>query len=384
MEHQTNSYAIKNYIFRNQLMNIFLEPQLTYQLLREIIGLRNFTTPIIPNRKRDYRNYYVLDRNPLIIVTMEATVDLQLFSEIIGKRKTYFLKFFGWSRETILGMYAEVCCYKKHQAIYPQHKIIFLCNTQKEMKLARHFKLPAIWCNHNGLLDENIYFIENPRKKQYDVIYNARLDPAKRHLLLTNVDNIALILGPNVNNSQKIKKYKDVIRSALPNAVVTNDKNLISLGECLDDEFIFPMLLPKDVVSCLNESRVGAILSREEGACYASAEYLLCGLPVVTTRNVGGRDVFLHADYVKYASPFPSAIKQAVEELIRSNFDPSIIRQTTLLEMEKHRGRFKNLLQEIYDQEGPGYNVREHWNEIFVNKMIIFGQKWPESLLSVL
>lgn len=40
------------------------------------------------------------------------------------------------------------------------------------------------------------------------------------------------------------------------------------------------------------QSRCGLILSAEEGACFAAMEYLLCGLPVVTTPNIGGRDEF--------------------------------------------------------------------------------------------
>ena len=37
---------------------------------------------------------------------------------------------------------------------------------------------------------------------------------------------------------------------------------------------------------------VGGVFSEEEGACWASSEYLLCGLPVVSTHSRGGRDVW--------------------------------------------------------------------------------------------
>ena len=46
------------------------------------------------------------------------------------------------------------------------------------------------------------------------------------------------------------------------------------------------------------QSRCGLILSSEEGACFAATEYLLCGLPVVTTPSVGGREAFFDPDYV--------------------------------------------------------------------------------------
>ena len=46
----------------------------------------------------------------------------------------------------------------------------------------------------------------------------------------------------------------------------------------------------------LNRSRTGLCLSEREGAMFASIEYLLCGLPIVTTPSIGGRHVFFEAD----------------------------------------------------------------------------------------
>ena len=33
-------------------------------------------------------------------------------------------------------------------------------------------------------------------------------------------------------------------------------------------------------------------MSSQEGAMYSSVEYLLCGLPIVSTKSTGGHDVF--------------------------------------------------------------------------------------------
>ena len=48
----------------------------------------------------------------------------------------------------------------------------------------------------------------------------------------------------------------------------------------------------EEVRRILVQSRCGLALSAQEGAMYASGEYLLAGLPVVTTRSRGGRDAF--------------------------------------------------------------------------------------------
>jgi glycosyltransferase involved in cell wall biosynthesis len=46
------------------------------------------------------------------------------------------------------------------------------------------------------------------------------------------------------------------------------------------------------VCSVISSSHVGLILSEVEGQCHAAVEYLLCGLPVVSTPSFGGRDEF--------------------------------------------------------------------------------------------
>ena len=48
----------------------------------------------------------------------------------------------------------------------------------------------------------------------------------------------------------------------------------------------------EEVNNFLNQCKVGIILSEVEGANYASIQYLLAGLPVVSTKSKGGRDVF--------------------------------------------------------------------------------------------
>ena len=55
----------------------------------------------------------------------------------------------------------------------------------------------------------------------------------------------------------------------------------------------------------LNRSKVGLILSAFEGNNKASIEYLLSGLPVVSTPSKGGRDVFFDPDYCAIVDSLP-------------------------------------------------------------------------------
>lgn len=51
-------------------------------------------------------------------------------------------------------------------------------------------------------------------------------------------------------------------------------------------------LQPAEVAAALNCSMLGGMFSAEEGTCWASTEYLLCGLPVISTPCCGGREVW--------------------------------------------------------------------------------------------
>jgi len=102
---------------------------------------------------------------------------------------------------------------------------------------------------------------------------------------------------------------------------------------------------------------------------YASMEYLLCGLPVVTTRNTGGRDVFFDPKYVCWVDDDAASVSEGVAELIRRKLDPEIIRRDTIEKMQPHRERFIRLIQSIYDHERAGRDFRSEWDNVFVNKM---------------
>lgn len=365
------------------LANLIEQRPWLHRLFRELTDSGMLWHPQCQSTTRTYRNYYVVDTNPIIVLTSEATSDLEYFSEHLGSRSAHFIRLFWWSKETHGSMYREAVCYRKHQRQFPHHKVYFLCNTQAEKALADRFHLPAIFCNHNALLDEHVYSIQPEIRKQYDVIYNARLDPAKRHLLLSGLRNVALIIGPSLGDSGQKRRFGQAVKAAMPSAVVLNDPSHPCVADLHNQHIQLPMLSSAEVATHLNSAKVGIILSRIEGACYASAEYLLCGLPVVTTHCMGGREVFLQGDFVRYVRPTCHDVRCAVEELAETEFDPQMIRQITLERMALHRQRFCELLQSMYDAEGKDYQVADKWEEIFINKMIRYAQPWPDSFTAI-
>ncbi|MFZ6763136.1 glycosyltransferase [Pseudoroseomonas sp. WGS1072] len=98
---------------------------------------------------------------------------------------------------------------------------------------------------------------------------------------------------------------------------------------------------PERVVALLNSSEVGLILSAAEGACYASLEYLLCGLPVVSTPSLGGRDAFYDAANAIIVEPKAEAVRDgvalALRQLREGEMDREAIRREAVARMAGFR-----------------------------------------------
>ena len=99
-------------------------------------------------------------------------------------------------------------------------------------------------------------------------------------------------------------------------------------------------LQPAEVNQIFQQSHCGLILSSQEGACRASSEYLLAGLPVVSTESVGGRDVW-YDDYNSIiVEPCSLQVKEAVSYFKAHPRDPFVIREEYLKKAMIFRQRF--------------------------------------------
>lgn len=222
----------------------------------------------------------------------------------------------------------------------------FLCNSEIERSMVTSAGLDAIFCNQNAFLDERIYPIKKVNKR-YDAIYLARFTPCKRHALAVLIPKLKLI-GSHLPSE---KNYFTDALSTLAHADWT--------------ERIPARMVPVNFA----EAHVGLCLSDIEGAMLVSAEYLLCGLPVVSTPNLGGRDAFFDSRWVSVVEPEPVAVAQAVQCLKDKNIAPHSIRQGTIARMHVHRMRFIELIQGIYNERGVAADFSRDWSSVFVNKL---------------
>ena len=128
------------------------------------------------------------------------------------------------------------------------------------------------------------------------------------------------------------------------------------------DETNIPIRLARwEVNRELSRARVGLCLSAIEGAMFASVEYLLAGLPIVTTPSKGGRHVYHDPEYCWTAAPDPRSVAEAVYALGTKGIPRDRIRKCTLRRLERDRERFLGLIDAILEEGGSRRRLERPW-----------------------
>jgi hypothetical protein len=312
------------------------------------------TKDMAQNRKR-YFGTIVEPRAGIILLSDYVNL-LLLAREIHGALRTdmHVVCSIGWSMETPKQLLKMLWIVIRTKLFYPKISCSILANTRKEYRLLRLLGIRAALCHQNCFIDERIINIKPTVEKRYDAVYNAVLSGFKRHLLAKDVPRLALITYRFENTD-----YKNYLDTQLNHPVWVN----YQFGE-------HPVFLDnQELVETYNAACVGLALSAVEGAMYASAEYLLCGIPVVTTASRGGRDVYFSKDNSLVVEDTPQAVAAAVEELKASRKDPYTIREKIIELMQRDRAAFIDHVNSVIRTKGMDYDISETWNNWFVHKM---------------
>ena len=250
---------------------------------------------------------YELNRSPRIIAAFEMDFlrNLESFKKAIpaGEKFTMLLQL-GWSAE-LPEVAAEL---KKRlaeaQDAFPECRFIILANAPKEVEIIKEFA-EVYLAQHNAFLDPRRYPLAKMGKRRYDALYIARITPFKRHELAEKVANLHLIGAC----SEKERCYCEKTVARFPNARWSKK--------------VFSFLIGREI----GKAACGLALSAAEGAMFSCGEYSLCGIPVVNTRNLGGRDTLLPEFSVKVADDTPESVAEAVECWVKNPIDPREVRQ---------------------------------------------------------
>jgi glycosyltransferase involved in cell wall biosynthesis len=210
---------------------------------------------------------------------------------------------------------------------------------------------PALLLNHNLGVSETIFTPLPDREVRFDALYIASLSAGKRIELAAAIDRVAYVTYLPTAPSGETRQLLAHLGGLAPAHRVLNPFR----------DGVPVALKAADVNEACNSAAVGLCLSAVEGAMVASMEYLLAGLPIVTTPSTGGRDVFFDPEYCITVRPDPRTVREAVEALRRRGIPRQYIRERTLAKMEPQRGAFLELLDGVLERQGSAPRFRGPW-----------------------
>lgn len=184
----------------------------------------------------------------------------------------------------------------------------FLGNSDACTKTLRSDGLQAFTVSHNAFIDRNLFRPFKTRKK-YKAIYLGDCRAQKRVHLASSIlsDLLVVTLPQSVKEGDAIAGAKKMIYT--PPA--------------------------KEIPEYINQARCGLILSAFEGGCYASTEYLYCGIPVVSTESIGGRDAYYDEITAVIVDDTVDGVKKGVETICERQIDPWEVRRRALAVSDK-------------------------------------------------
>lgn len=220
-----------------------------------------------------------------------------------------------------------------------------LGNTAEEVQAAKLAGFRSCWVNNNCWIDERI-FKPSPQHKRYRAIMIAQRADYKRPWLASNTKNL-VFLETRLYGNATPRKYD----------FQPDTEYLSGLG-------------PSSVADIINRSSVGLMLSAVEGACKASSEYLLCGIPVVSTPSIGGRDIFYDHDNSIIVEPHIDAIEAGVAHMLERKLDPNQIHDRHLQLTREFRSRFaREVLGTIFREIGINHDPEDVLSKTYKHNM---------------
>jgi glycosyltransferase involved in cell wall biosynthesis len=148
----------------------------------------------------------------------------------------------------------------------------------------------------------------------------------------------------------------------------------------------------RQVRQAMYQSQCGLILSASEGACYSSLEYLLHGLPVISTHSTGGRDNYYDDSNHVICQPTRNGVRKALEKVQRrcqsGRFDPVQIRRRAIKQFHAYRDMYIHVIQEIFTHQHVDEDAFSYFERVikhnFIPPMRPYSDKEVHVLNSVL
>ena len=319
------------------------------------IGTAGPPRPLVS--RKNFGPMAIISMSPPIIMTGMAfdswTGIAGAFGRRFGNRPAAFLICPVWSIEKPEKIAAIAEARRAHCRRYPEHRLIHMCNTLREVDMLSAQGVPAVFLNKNFAVSERIFKPLEDVEQEYDAIHNARFVPEKRHNLASLITSLAYI-GYLDGSEEERRSQLHLLESI---ARVTPHHHLLNPVEA----GLPKRLSPIGTNRAINQARVGLCLSEIEGQNNASMEYMLAGRGVVSTPSVGGRDVYFDKEYCIICEPNPLSVRDAVTELIARQIPPAYIREKTLDRINSVRSRFLGLTDDLRELMGSVRQNHAEW-----------------------
>jgi glycosyltransferase involved in cell wall biosynthesis len=285
-----------------------------------------------------FHGLYILATEPLMVSTISGypfSTKLALRGKILGNfadddlalppsfHPKYVLEHIaGWS-VPIHRMAKFTARQVVHRLEKREHHL--LVNAKDEERVRKMMLIRGAHFNHNLYINEHLYQpLAEP--KIYDAIYTAQLAAFKRLALAKQVDRLMVVsYGGDLHAYCPDLQHAEFNREFLPR----------------------PELARK-----YNQAYAGLCLSAQEGAMLSSCEYLLCGIPVVSTPSKGGRDEFFSPQNSIIVPPDPELVAKAVQQWKAAPPDPVVIRTEVLSKINSLRLEYCTYIANLIHQGG--------------------------------
>lgn len=301
----------------------------------------------------------ILSRDPLIMYVRPRPRPFGLATLVArrlrGRPSTVIVRVM-WSLEIPYRLAFFAAAYHLYRRRYPEMRIVIAANTPNERDRLVRLGVEAIDANHNIFVDERIFKPLPAVAPLYDAAYNANFSAFKRRHLAAQIPSclhIAYVSDPGRRDNPLAELAR--AKTRFPHHHFANP--------AMDGRIA--RLKPAEVNASLALARVGLCLSAVEGAMTSSMEYLLAGLPVVSTPSRGGRDRYFHPDTSLIVDANPRAVREGVDALIARDIPRSHVRETTLKLIAPQRQAFNSFIAELR-QGHPPVGRDPRWSFVYV------------------
>lgn len=210
---------------------------------------------------------------------------------------------------------------------------------------------------HNLFLKNINYNLNNT----YYLTASPKHEDIKRNIIYINHDITVPTDIFNIRNLEK--KYKGISTSS-----IAPFKNLYLIK---NNEYFKIVQRENDIEkisNSLNQSLFGGIFSKIEGGCFSSAEFLSCGLPVLSVYCKGGREVHYNESNSVMCDPNIDDVllktKIIYQNCINGVYNNEKIREDFLNTVNYNKIKFSNLLKNVLDKIEININHQEFINDL--------------------